>query len=72
MDIVTTVGAFNSLISKLQIHFSSQELLSVSSFKEMSMFSRKNAIPFLEYFDINGYTIRIGTNRKKGLSLFEK
>ena len=72
MDIVTSADAFGAIISKLQIYFSGQELLSVSSFKEISMLSRKNAIPMLEYFDINGYTIRNGANRKKGPYFFEQ
>ena len=72
MDIVSSADAFDSIISKLQTYFSGQELLSVSSFKELSMLSRKNAIPMLEYLDINGYTIRNGADRKKGPYFFEQ
>ena len=72
LDIVTSADAFDTIISKLQTYFSNQELLSVSSFKKMSMLSRKNAIPMLEYFDINGYTIRDGANRKEGPYFFER
>ena len=64
--------AFNSLIDSLDNHFVDNENMSVSSFKDLSGFSRKNAIPMLEYFDKNGFTIRDGEKRVKGEYFFEK
>ena len=64
--------AFNSLIDSLDKHFKDNENMSVSNFKDLSGFSRKNAIPMLEYFDKNGFTIRNGTERMEGKYFFEK
>ena len=64
--------AFNSLIESVDNHFKDNENMSVSNFKDLSGFSRRNAIPMLEYFDKNGFTIRNRAERMKGEYFFEK
>ena len=64
--------AFNSLIDSLEKHFKDSENMSVSNFKDLSGFSRKNAIPMLEYLDKNGFTIRNGAERMKGEYFFDE
>ena len=71
-NIIISIMAFNSLIDSLEKHFKDSENMSVSNFKDLSGFSRKNAIPMLEYFDKNGFTIRNGAERMKGEYFFEK
>ena len=41
-------------------------ILSVSEFKDITGFTRKNAIPILEYLDKCNYTVRNGAERLKG------
>ena len=64
--------AFNRLIDSVDRHFKENENMSVSNFKDLSGFSRKNAIPMLEYFDKNGFTIRNGVERMKGEYFFDE
>jgi len=71
-NIIISIMAFNSLIDSVDNHFKDNENMSVSNFKDLSGFSRKNAIPMLEYFDKNGFTIRNGAERMEGEYFFEK
>ena len=71
-NIIISIMAFNSLIGSLEKHFKDSENMSVSNFKDLSGFSRKNAIPMLEYFDKNGFTIRNGAERMKGEYFFDE
>ena len=59
-------------IDSVEKHFKHSENMSVSNFKDLSGFSRKNAIPMLEYFDKNGFTIRNGAERMKGEYFFDE
>ena len=70
-NIIISIMAFNSLIDSVEKHFKDSENMSVSNFKDLSGFSRKNAIPMLEYFDKKGFTIRNGAERKKGEYFFD-
>ncbi len=71
-NIIISIMAFNSLIDSVKKHFKDSENMSVSNFKDLSGFSRKNAIPMLEYFDKNGFTIRNGAERTKGEYFFDE
>tara|TARA_X000000368_G_scaffold104979_1_gene81256 strand:- start:3260 stop:5125 length:1866 start_codon:yes stop_codon:yes gene_type:complete len=71
-NIIISIMAFNSLIDSVEKHFKDSENMSVSNFKDLSGFSRKNAIPMLEYFDKNGFTIRNGVERMKGEYFFDE
>jgi selenocysteine-specific elongation factor len=71
-NIIISIMAFNSLIDSVEKHFKDSENMSVSNFKDLSGFSRKNAIPMLEYFDKNGFTIRNGAERMKGEYFFDE
>ena len=71
-NIIISIMAFNILIDSVEKHFKDSGNMSVSNFKDLSGFSRKNAIPMLEYFDKNGFTIRHGADRMKGKYFFEK
>ena len=46
--------------------------MSISDFKALSNLTRKNAIPVLEYFDNNQFTIRDGSNRIAGDTLYDE
>ena len=71
-NIIISIMAFKSLINSIENHFIDNEKMSVSNFKDLSGFSRKNAIPMLEYFDKKSFTIRHGVDRIKGKYFFEK
>jgi selenocysteine-specific elongation factor len=52
-----------SLIGKLEEHFMNQPDLTVGHFKELTGLTRKHSIPYLEYFDRHGITLRVGDKR---------
>ena len=47
-------------------YFSSSKQMKVSDFKQITLSSRKSAIPLLEYCDKQSFTIRQGDIRIKG------
>ncbi len=60
------------MLERLKKHFRGAERLSVGEFKELYGFSRKYAVPMLEYLDAEGYTMREGDSRKEGRKLREE
>ena len=64
------VGSFNKLLSTIRKYFTDNKIMSISDFKILSNLTRKNAIPILEYFDDNHFTIRNGSNRIAGETLY--
>ena len=71
-SLVMNDGAFNRLLISIRKHFEKSKTLSITEFKNLSNFTRKNAIPILEFFDNSNITKREGNNRKAGESLFDK
>ena len=65
-----SVNAFNKMLSRLRKYFIDNNKMSISDFKTISNLTRKNAIPILEYFDNNHFTIRDGSNRIAGEVLY--
>ena len=56
----------DNLLHKLQLFFANHTEMTTSDFKEISGLSRKFSIPFLEWLDQQGKTIRQENNRIKG------
>jgi selenocysteine-specific elongation factor len=54
------------LLAKVREHFASRGEIAVGDFKEICGFSRKYAVPLLEYLDAEGYTKRIDDARVAG------
>ena len=69
-DIIISVNAFNKILSLIRKYFIDNKTMSISDFKILSNLTRKNAIPILEYFDNNHFTIRDGSNRIPGETLY--
>lgn len=66
---ITKVGI---LLDCLQSFFAEHSEMSTSDFKEMTNLSRKYCIPFLEWLDQKGYTIRKENLRIIGTTLVKK
>ncbi|UCF03993.1 MAG: selenocysteine-specific translation elongation factor [bacterium] len=64
-------GSWSMLLEKLRKHLAGGGTLSVGAFKELCGFSRKYAVPLLEYLDNEGYTKREGDLRTRGPKLDE-
>ena len=62
--------SFNKLLLSTRRYFANNTTMSISDFKILSKLTRKNAIPILEYFDNNNFTIRDGSNRTAGKDLY--
>ncbi|KJR43261.1 Translation elongation factor SelB, winged helix, type 3 domain protein [Candidatus Magnetoovum chiemensis] len=55
---------YDEMINKLEQFSKTNNEITVSEFRDMIGTTRKYALPFLEYLDINKITIRIGEKRK--------
>ena len=69
-DIIMGLDSFNEMLSSIRKYFTDNKTMSISDFKTLSKLTRKNAIPILEYFDNNHFTIRDGNNRIAGEVLY--
>lgn len=65
-------GRHGRMLGRLQGHFEKAEHVSVGDFKELFGFSRKYAVPMLEYLDSEGYTMRVNDARVEGRKLKEE
>lgn len=63
--------SLTALIDELRQHFQHRDELTVAHFKEITGLTRKLAIPFLEYLDKSGITLRSGNVRLRGKRLDE-
>ena len=54
------------ILYKIKLFYESKETMSVAQFKKITDLSRSGAIPLLEFFDKNLYTIRSENNRIAG------
>jgi selenocysteine-specific elongation factor len=59
------------ILERLRGHFDEAERVSVGDFKDLFGFSRKYAVPMLEYLDSEGYTARVDDARVEGRKLRE-
>ncbi len=57
-------GAVNKVRSTLGEHLAQNGSITAAGFRDLIGSTRKYVIPFLEYFDRSGFTIRVGDNRK--------
>ncbi|WP_378954421.1 selenocysteine-specific translation elongation factor [Pelosinus sp. sgz500959] len=55
----------------LKNYFQTHEEITVSQLRTMLNTSRKVALPLLEYFDMNKYTVRIGDVRRPGIKIMD-
>ena len=65
-------GHHERMLEMLREHFRGTDRISVGDFKELFGFSRKYAVPMLEYLDSEGYTKRVGDSRVEGRKLREE
>tara|TARA_B100001250_G_scaffold390810_1_gene391115 strand:- start:496 stop:2370 length:1875 start_codon:yes stop_codon:yes gene_type:complete len=66
-DLYLNKDYFDSLTKKVREYFSKNKEMTVADFKDLTGFTRKTAIPFLEYLDKNRFT-----NRKENIRLIGK
>lgn len=59
-----TKKTFDHIMSVLKTHFAKKPDLTVAEFRDLLGTSRKFALPFLEYLDSTGVTLRVGDVRK--------
>ncbi len=63
-DIIITNSYYEKIIISIKEFFNKNSLMSVTEFKNIIGFSRKYAVPLLEFLDKNKITYRIDNNRK--------
>jgi len=63
-DMAVCIKSFKMLEKQLTDYLIKNESITTKDFKTMTKVSRKYSIPFLEYFDRNKITIRVGDIRK--------
>ena len=56
--------AFDAIVSSLTDYLQKNDIITVAEFRELAETSRKYAVPFLEYCDGQGLTIREGNHRR--------
>ena len=57
-------GAVQKVRNALRDHLLQHGTITAAGFRDLIGSTRKYVIPFLEYFDRTGFTIRVGDNRK--------
>ena len=63
-DIIITRSYYEEIIFSIKDFFNKNSVMSVTDFKNIIGFSRKYAVPLLEFLDKNKITYRIDNNRK--------
>jgi selenocysteine-specific elongation factor len=63
-DLYFTAGAVERVKTSLRDHLIKHTTITAAGFRDLIGSTRKYVIPFLEYFDRTGFTIRVGDNRK--------
>jgi len=59
-----SAASYEGMMTLLKTFFSNKSELTVAEFRDILKTSRKYALPFLEYLDSNGITLRTGDVRK--------
>ncbi len=63
-DLFMHTQAFEAIVSSLTDYLQKNDIITVAEFRELAETSRKYAVPFLEYCDGQGLTIREGNHRR--------
>ncbi len=63
-DLYFVVSAVASVKETMRTYLLEHETISAAAFRDLIGSTRKYIIPFLEYFDRSGFTVRVGDNRK--------
>ena len=68
-DYTLTARQADDLRARIARHFATRPTLTVADFKELAGVSRKWGVPLLEHSDRQGWTARVGDERRKGPKL---
>ena len=63
-DLFIHTQAFEAIVSSLTDYLEKNDIITVAEFRELAETSRKYAVPFLEYCDGQGLTVREGNHRR--------
>lgn len=63
-DLFIHTQAFKAIVSSLTDYLEKNDIITVAEFRELAETSRKYAVPFLEYCDGQGLTVREGNHRR--------
>ena len=63
-DLFIHTQAFEAIVSSLTDYLQKNDIITVAEFRELAETSRKYAVPFLEYCDGQGLTVREGNHRR--------
>ncbi len=63
-DLFIHTEMFERIVSSLTDYLKKNDIITVAEFRELAQTSRKYAVPFLEYCDGKGLTIREGNHRR--------
>ncbi len=63
-DLFMHTQAFEAIVSSLTDYLQKNDIITVAEFRELAETSRKYAVPFLEYCDGQGLTVREGNHRR--------
>lgn len=63
-DLFIHTQMFDTIVNSLTIYLEKNDIITVAEFRELAQTSRKYAVPFLEYCDGQGLTIREGNHRR--------
>ena len=63
-DLFIHTQMFEEIVNSLTDYLQKNDIITVAEFRELAQTSRKYAVPFLEYCDGQGLTIREGNHRR--------
>ncbi len=63
-DLFIHTQVFDTIVNSLTEYLGKNDIITVAEFRELAQTSRKYAVPFLEYCDGQGLTIREGNHRR--------
>ena len=63
-DLFIHTRMFDTIVTSLTNYLKKNDIITVAEFRELAQTSRKYAVPFLEYCDGQGLTIREGNHRR--------
>ena len=63
-DLFIHTQMFDTIVNSLTDYLQKNDIITVAEFRELAQTSRKYAVPFLEYCDGQGLTIREGNHRR--------
>ena len=63
-DLFIHTQMFDAIVNSLTDYLQKNDIITVAEFRELAQTSRKYAVPFLEYCDGQGLTIREGNHRR--------